>query len=105
MSKKTHRFELRLNDKEKDMLENKSSLAGVTKSTYIKICLKNSEIKAAPSLEYNELLKQLNYIGHNINQITKAINIGIALPEDIKEIKCKLNDIYKLIKENFNGNN
>lgn len=101
MSKRTHRFEFRLNDSEKDMLENKSLLAGITKSEYIKICLKNSEIKAAPSVEYKELLKQLNYIGHNINQITKAVNIGIALPDDIKEIKNKLNAVYKLIKENL----
>lgn len=101
MSKRTHRFEFRLNDNEKDMLENKSLLAGVTKSAYIKMCLKHSEIKAAPSIEYKELLKHLNYIGHNINQITKAVNIGIALPDDIKEIKNKLNDIYKLVKENL----
>lgn len=86
---------------EKAMLENKSLLTGVTKSAYIKMYLKNSEIKAAPSVECKELLKQLNYIGHNINQITKAINIGIALPEDIKEIKFKLNAIYKLIRENL----
>jgi hypothetical protein len=47
------------------------------------------------------MIKQLNYIGHYMNQITKAVNIGISLPADIKEIKNKLNAIYKLVKENL----
>lgn len=99
MTKRNHRFELRLNDKEKDMLENKSRKAGINKSSVIKMCLNNSEIRSAPSLEYKELIKELNFIGHNINQIVKAINMGIALPEDINEIKVKLSEIYKIIKE------
>lgn len=32
---------------------------------------------------------------------TKAVNISIALLEDIKEIKSKLNAIYRLIKEDL----
>ena len=99
MTKKTHRFELRLNDKEKDMLETKSAKIGLTKLSFIKMCLINSVVKSAPTTDYQELIKEINFIGHNINQITKAVNIGIALPEDINQIKLKLDSIYKLIKE------
>ena len=97
--RRTHRFELRLSDKEKDMLEKKSLKSGLTKAAFLKICLNNAEIKCAPSKDYQELIREINYIGHNINQITKAINMGIALPEDIQRIYIKLASIYELIKE------
>ena len=97
--RRTHRFELRLNDSEKATLDKKSIKAGVSKSAFIKMCLNNSEIKSAPSTEYQDLIREINYIGHNINQITKAVNMGIALPDDIKRIYIKLADIYELIKE------
>ncbi len=97
--KRTHRFELRLNDSEKALLEKKSLKAGVSKAAFIKMCLNNSEIKSAPSTEYQDLIREINYIGHNINQITKAVNMGIALPDDIQRIYIKLADIYELVKE------
>lgn len=98
MTKRMNRFELRLNDKEKDMLEKQSLKAGISKAAYIKMCLSCSEIKPAPSSDYKVLIKEINYIGHNINQIARAVNLGIALPEDIKAVKQKLGKIYELIK-------
>ncbi len=73
--------------------------AGLTKAAYIKMCLSNSEIKSAPSKEYQDLIREINYIGHNINQITKAVNMGIAVPDDIQRIYMKLASIYELVKD------
>lgn len=101
MDKRNCRFELRLNEKEKNMLEKKSIKAGVTKAAFIKMCLSGSEIKPATTSDYKELIKEINYIGHNINQIAKAVNLGIALPEDIKAVQQKLDKIYELIRENI----
>ena len=97
--RRTHRFELRLRESEKDMLKKKSLKAGLSKAAFIKMCLNNSDIKSAPSTEYQDLIREINYIGHNINQITKAVNMGIALPDDIQRIYIKLADIYELVKE------
>lgn len=97
--RRTHRFELRFSDSEKDMLDKKSLKAGLTKAAFIKMCVSNAEIKCAPSTDYQDLIREINYIGHNINQITKAVNMGIALPDDIQRIYIKLASIYELVKE------
>jgi len=98
MNNKTEIVNIRFTTKEKQVLEQKSQKTGLSKSAYIRNLIIDSKIKPTPTKEYLELSKQVQKIGYNVNQIAKAVNLGVAQPYDIDYVKEQLSSIYKLLK-------
>jgi len=68
------RFQLRLTKAEADYLRRQSLRCGITRQAYLLSLLKNMPIKEQPSADFLAILKALEKIGDNINQIAAKAN-------------------------------
>lgn len=103
MDNKNLSVKVRLNQKERQLLEQKSGKAGLTMSAFIRKIITESTIYPVPVEEYKKLIKQVNLNGNNINQTVIAIHLGIAQPQDIHYIKKQQAQIYEAIEELAHG--
>lgn len=103
MNNKIFSVKVRLSQKERFILEQKSSKSGLTMSAFIRKVIAGSTVHPLPIEEYKQLIKQVNLNGNNINQTVKAIHMGIAQPQDIQYIQMQQSKIYKAIEELAHG--
>ena len=83
-------------------LKSKANIAGISISAFIRKAINDTEIKQGPSLELAMLIKELNRIGNNINQIAvKANALGFIDTPKLKYELDKLDSIERLIVEAF----
>lgn len=100
-----------LNEEEKQILKEKAKEIGITRSALIREMIKNIDyVKERKSLIdfiliNQSLLKELNKIGININQIALSLNSNIKQEKDeiIEEIK-ELKRLLKHFNEFYNKN-
>lgn len=83
------------------MLDKKCEQTNMNYSQFLRACILDKTIKPAPSKDYMTLYREINHIGNNINQTTKAINMGMATHEDIAYLRDKLNEIYKILGKHY----
>ena len=75
MRKIINRIQVRLDDNEKDILDEKCKKANISKSDYFRKGILNKQIKEQPSKDLTTLLQQICKIGNNVNQIAKTANM------------------------------
>ena len=108
MENRTERIELRLNETEKKELLEKSKVAGLTVSEYIrKVCLELKVEDVIKSLDVErhkyklkrDTYRELSKIGVNVNQLIKLLHKrgGITYAEDIKKARDILSEIKSKI--------
>ena len=96
------RLEVRLSEADMNTLKSKANIAGISISAFIRKAINDTEIKQGPSLELAMLIKELNRIGNNINQIAvKANALGFIDTPKLKYELDKLDSIERLIVEAF----
>ena len=102
MRKRKNRIHIYLNDNELDDLTRKYNAAGLSRETFCRKVISGAEIKQGPSLEIAMLLKELNRIGTNINQIAvKANAIGFVDLNKLERELSELDNIERKIIESF----
>jgi len=72
--KRNYEIHLRLSDKEYEHLRIQARKCGITRQAYLLSLLKNTQIKEQPSADFLAILKALEKIGDNINQIAAKAN-------------------------------
>jgi diketogulonate reductase-like aldo/keto reductase len=88
-----NQFLLRLVDEEMNLLEEKASLSGVTKTEYLRMLIAYGGVKGSGITNYTkEDAKKLRYelssIGNNVNQIAyRANSNSMVRKEDIDELR------------------
>ena len=88
-----------LSEKEKKHLDKQAETAGLTKSHLIRKLIMDEDIQPRPPEELPKLLRELNYIGHNINQIAHKANAeDKATIEQLQEVQQLLGEIYREVK-------
>lgn len=93
-SRRNWRVEIRLNYKEFEQLKRKSQRIGLSKSTLIRCLIAGYEPKEKPDEKFYDILNELRYIGHNINQIIKnSHHLGFVDKSPYTRQVDKLNDI------------
>lgn len=96
------RLEVRLSEADMNTLKSKANIAGISVSDFIRKAINDTEIKQGPTLELAMLIKELNRIGNNINQIAvKANSLGFIDTPKLKYELDKLDNIERLIVEAF----
>lgn len=66
---------------------------------YVRKLIMGFEVKARPPNEYAQLIKEVNAIGNNINQIAHIANAtGTISQTEIDIVKKNQNDIMRLVK-------
>lgn len=79
MRKRNNEIHLHLSDEENLYLRRQAKKAGLTRQAYLLALLKNTPIKEQPSADFHAILKSLDKIGDNINQIAaKANTLGFV---------------------------
>lgn len=88
-----------LSDTEKQHLIKQTSLAGISAGAFIRKLIMGKEIRSRPPDEYIKLLREINAIGNNINQIAHIANAEHRISEDkIETVLQMQNDIMRLVR-------
>lgn len=75
--KREHQICLRLTDEENALWEQKCKASGLTKTEFLVSVLKNSAVRIFRIDEaLRPMMKELRYIGSNINQLAYFSNVG-----------------------------
>lgn len=88
-----------LSDTEKQHLVKQAALAGVSVGAFIRKLIMGNIIRPRPPDEYVRLLREINAIGNNINQIAHIANADHRISEDkIETVLQMQNDIMRLVR-------
>ena len=74
MRNRNHRVETYFNDSEFNSLLAKVNRSGLSREEYMRLSSLNAELKELPSLDFHSILKNLNQINNNLNQIAMKAN-------------------------------
>ena len=85
--KKRYRKEIRMNEKEHSTMVRNARKLGLNETAYIKHLMSStSDIDPRLLRAINNLKTEVNYIGHNINQIVKCYHSNIFTEVDKKRL-------------------
>ena len=90
---------VRLSQEEHAHLKEQAAIAGLKMEPFIRKLIMGSDIQPRPPDELPKLLREINYIGHNINQIAHKVNAeDKATMEQLFEVERLLGEIYREVK-------
>ncbi len=93
------KFTVMLTDDEHKKLKLKASKTGLKMGPFIRKLIMEEEIRARPPNEYVQLVREINYIGNNINQIAHKANATDNInQEQIESVKKYQQEIIKLMR-------
>jgi hypothetical protein len=96
---KNNKVQFYLSDKDKKKLDRLAEKSGLTKTAVLTKLINDCEIKPLPTEELLEILKELNHIGTNINQIAHIANSNQYISgEKINEVNEMIGNIWSKIK-------
>ena len=90
---------VRLSEKEKEHLKSQAAACALKMEPYIRKLIMGNVIRPRPPDEYVKLLREINAIGNNINQIAHIANAEQRISEDkIETVLQMQNDIMRLVR-------
>ena len=95
--KKDKIITIRVNEKEKKKLIEKSKIAKLSLSEYLIEQGLDKEIVIVDGL--NEVATELRRIGNNINQLTYLANSGAIYTVDLSNVKQEIGKVWNIINE------
>ena len=95
--KKDKIITIRVNEKEKKKLIEKSKIAKLSLSEYLIEQGLDKEIVIADGL--NEVVAEFRRIGNNINRLTYLTNSGRIYTVDLSEVKQEIGKVWNVINE------
>ena len=94
------RIQLRLSDDEYLQLGKQAEQTGMTRSQLLRSYIMGKEIHAKPSGEYLRLVREINAIGNNINQIAHIANSQRYIDKaQIRYITGYLDNIMEKVRD------
>ena len=81
---------VRLSEKEKEHLKSQATACALKMEPYIRKLIMGKEVRPRPPDEYIKLLREINAIGNNINQIAHIANAEQRISEN------KINEVLHL---------
>jgi len=95
--KRPKQIVIRVSEEELAKIKLKVQKSNLKQSEYIIKCLLEKDIYVVEGL--GELIKQVKYIGNNLNQITRAVHEGKAnCSNEVKEIQKELSEVWQLLR-------
>lgn len=99
MRTRNRRFSLWLSESEFYHLEKQAEKAGLKKEPFIRKLIMGSEIRPRPPDNISELIRAVNAVGNNINQIARKVNSeDIVTQSQLEELMRLLGNIYREVK-------
>ena len=97
MAKRNHKIDLRLNDEEFEKLKHDVEQSGWSREKYLRALIMNSPMKARPQLELVQMLKQIQLLNNNMNQIAAKAN-SLGYVDELEYRRCA-DEVMKLCGE------
>lgn len=99
MRKRTSAILVRLSETEHTHLKRQAANAGLKMEPFIRKLIMGEDIQPRPPDNVVQLIREINYIGNNINQIAKKVNIENNVSQSqLEEILHLLGEIYREVK-------
>ena len=92
-----HSVLVRLNEQEHEHLHELVQQAGLPQEKLLRKIIAGYQVKAAPPIDYHEMIRQLMVIGKNINQIASAAK-SLGMIESIWYIKNYKNLLHLILQ-------
>lgn len=93
------KISVRLNEKEHKQLQRQAENAGLKMEPFIRKLIMGADIQPRPPDNIAHLIREINYIGNNINQIAKKVNTENNVSQSqLEEILHLLGEIYREVK-------
>ena len=90
---------VRLSEKEKEHLKSQAAACALKMEPYIRKLIMGKEVRPRPPDEYVRLLREINAIGNNINQIAHIANAEQRISEGkINEVLHLQNEIMRMVR-------
>ena len=90
---------VRLSQKEKEHLKSQAAACALKMEPYIRKLIMGNVIRPRPPNEYVKLLREINAIGNNINQIAHIANAEQHISESkINEVLHLQNEIMRMVR-------
>ena len=90
---------VRLSEKEKEHLKSQAATCALKMEPYIRKLIMGKEVRPRPPDEYVKLLREINAIGNNINQIAHIANAEQHISESkINEVLHLQNEIMRMVR-------
>lgn len=90
---------VRLSEKEKEHLKSQAAACALKMEPYIRKLIMGKEVRPRPPDEYVKLLREINAIGNNINQIAHIANDEQHISESkINEVLHLQNEIMRMVR-------
>ena len=90
---------VRLSQKEKEHLKAQATACALKMEPYIRKLIMGKEVRPRPPDEYVKLLREINAIGNNINQIAHIANAEQHISESkINEVLHLQNEIMRMVR-------
>ena len=93
------KISVRLNEKEHKHLQRQAENAGLKMEPFIRKLIMGADIQPRPPDNIVQLIREINFIGNNINQIAKKVNTENNVSQSqLEEIFHLLGEIYREVK-------
>ena len=90
---------VRLSEKEKEHLKSQAAACALKMEPYIRKLIMGKEVRPRPPDEYVKLLREINAIGNNINQIAHIANAEQHISESkINEVLHLQNEVMRMVR-------
>lgn len=99
MRKRTSAILVRLSEAEHTHLKRQAANAGLKMEPFIRKLIMGADIQPRPPDNIAQLIREINYIGNNINQIAKKVNTESRVSQaQLDEVFQLLGEIYREVK-------
>ena len=99
---RTFKVEVRLNEIEYTKLQNDIAKAQTTISDYLRKLIINGKVKQKPGYDFYIVMKEMNHIGINLNQLAKKANTLNYIDKEEYNLQAKeWKQFTKKVKEKF----
>ena len=101
---RNHQIKCRLNDDEYDDFIRKVNKSKLSKEGFLRQLIRKGKFVEPPSIDYYNLVNELNPIGNNLNQIARKLNSNQEISSNaIIEIIKKLNLVLEKLDKQVRG--
>lgn len=96
-----NRYTIRFTESEAKQIEDKMQIAGVkATAAFIRAMILNGYILRIDLPEIREMIRLLNNMTNNLNQIAKRLNVhGQMYETEIEEIQQKQNELWQMMRQ------
>ena len=102
--RRNHEIKVRFNEIEFEELNKKVSQTKMSREKFIRHCIKKTEIKMPPPIEFYKWINECNAIGNNLNQIARKLNSNEMIDKNVcLSILENLQNFVRTMEQEYRG--